>query len=243
MSHDGCRREPLLAFPGWKHLGETVLLALAFTVWFAVIYGGSDLITRWRTQRVRIHLDAELAVPLLPASVVIYMSIYPLFWLAPFVLRSRGQLRAFVTSMALVTFVGGIGFLLVPSEVAFAPATVPWPWTDVYAWADLMNLRYNSVPSLHVALAILCVDVYAQRAGLAGRLLFWTWGLAISASTVLTHFHHLVDVVTGLALGLAVSRLGYSRWEVRCSRCRECVEQNAHQVCKGTPSRSTLPHV
>jgi membrane-associated phospholipid phosphatase len=208
-------REPLLAFPGWAHLGETVVLALAFTVWFWAIYGTADYLTGLRSQRVRIHLDAELAIPLVPASVLFYMSIYPLFWLAPFVLRDRRELRAFVASMALVALGGGIGFLLFPSESAFPPCSVPWPWDGIYAWADWMNLRYNMVPSLHVALAILCVDVFARRAGLAGGLFFWSWGLAVAASTVLTHFHHVVDVVTGLALGLAVSRLVYPRWAVR----------------------------
>jgi len=206
------KRDALLAFPGWKHLWEALLLSLAFTAWFGLIYGSADLITGWHSRRVPIHWEAELAIPLVPASVLLYMSIYPLFWLGPFVLRSTRELRAFVASLALTTLVAGIGFLLIPAETAFPPAMVTRPWTGIYNFADQVNLRFNSVPSLHVALAILCVDIYSRRARLVGRMVLWTWGAAIAASTVFTHFHHLLDVLTGLALGLAISRWIFPRW-------------------------------
>ena len=61
-------REALLAWPGSRHLAETVALGVLFTVWFALIYGGADWLTGLHGRRVRIHLDAELAIPLVPAA-------------------------------------------------------------------------------------------------------------------------------------------------------------------------------
>ena len=205
-------QETFIAWPGWKHLAESVTLAIVFAAWFGAIYATTDYVTTLRTARIRVYLDAELAIPFVPATVVLYMSIYPLFWLGPFVLRTRRELRALVKSMGLVTFIGGIGFLLIPAEVAFAsPATVPAPWAGLYALADELNLQHNLVPSLHVALAILCVDVFACRGGIIVQLLLWSLGMAIALSTVLTHQHHMLDVVAGGSLAMIVARVVYPR--------------------------------
>lgn len=206
------RHPPLFGWPGWRHLVEAFLLAVAVTVWFGVVYGTADLVTGWRAHRVRVHLDRELAIPFVPVMLLCYMSIYPLFWTAPFILRTRSELRGLAAAMAFVTGCGGVGFLLVPAELAFTPPEVPARWLPLFRIADGLNLEYNLVPSLHVALAALCVDVFARRATRTGKIFFRAWGAAIVASTVLTHQHHLADVAAGLVLGLAVACGVYPRW-------------------------------
>jgi membrane-associated phospholipid phosphatase len=202
-------REPFLAWPGRAHLREAALLALANTLWFLVIYGGADLLTAHRTLRVPVHLAAELAIPLVPWMTVAYMSIYPLFVMAPFVLRTRREFRAAVATLAGVILIGGICFLLIPAQLAFAP---PRPgelgaWAGLYDFADRLNLTYNLVPSLHVAFAVACVAMFARRAPRPLQPLLWAWALLIAASTVLTHQHHILDAVTGWLLGVAGVRV------------------------------------
>lgn len=85
-------------------------------------------------------------------------------------------------------------------------------WQGLFDVADGLNLRYNLAPSLHVALAVVCVAAYAARRGLPGKILFWSWGLTISASTLLIHQHHLLDVATGLLLAWVVYRTVYRAW-------------------------------
>lgn len=207
------KQRPFLAWPGWRHIREATVLGLLVAVWFGVIYGGADYLTRFRTLRVRVHFDAELGIPFVPAAVVFYMSIYPLFWLAPFVLRASRELRALAKCMGLVTLIGGIGFLLIPSDLAYSsPSTVPVPWTELFSLADRLNLQHNLVPSLHVALSLLCVDVYSRSGGPVAKGLIWCWGIAIAISTLLTHQHHVIDVVAGAALALVVGRGVYPCW-------------------------------
>lgn len=204
---------PLLHWPARSQLLEAIWLGLAFSLWFGLIYGGADLITGLRSTRVRLHLDAELAIPFVPAAAIAYMSVYPLFWLAPFVLRTRRELRALVAAMAVAVLIGGIGFLLVPAELAFPPrSTVAGPFASVFRVADGLNLRYNLAPSLHVALAVICADVYARQAAAFARALLWLWAALIAVSTLLIHQHHVVDVVTGFAVAMVVSRWLYPRW-------------------------------
>jgi len=197
-------RVPFLAWPGWAHLRYAALLSLANALWFALVYGGADALTRRRTWRVPVHLPGELRIPFIPAMTVFYMSLYVLFVLAPFILRTRREVRALVCTLALVIAAGGMGFLLFPAELAFAPPSEGelGPWADLYHLADALNLTYNLVPSLHVAMSVVCVAIFSPRAPEAGKLLLWSWAVLIAASTLLIHQHHLLDVVTGWLLAL-----------------------------------------
>jgi membrane-associated phospholipid phosphatase len=202
------RDEPFLAWPGWAHLREAALLSLADTLWFLAVYGGLDLLTAHRAFRVRVHLPAELRIPFVPSMTVFYMSVYGLFLLAPFVLRTRREFRAVVATMAVGIAVAGVCFLLFPAELAFVPAREDQlgVWAGLYHVADDLNLTYNLLPSLHVAFAVICVAIFSPRAPRPVRAALWLWALLIAASTVLTHQHHVLDAVTGWLLALACVR-------------------------------------
>jgi membrane-associated phospholipid phosphatase len=142
------------------------------------------------------------------------MSTYALFIAAPFVLRTRREISALAVAEALTIFVAGICFLLIPARLAF-----PTPsdselgiWRALFRYADRLNLDYNLVPSLHVALSFVCIELFAPRAAPGGRLLLRTWGGLIGVATVLTHQHHVVDAVTGYLLAwAAVKGVGRSQ--------------------------------
>jgi membrane-associated phospholipid phosphatase len=201
-------RRPFVAWPGWMHLRFAWLQTLVVSAWFAVVFIGADWFTAHRSLRVRVHLDAELHIPLIPAFTAVYTSIYALFLAAPFVLRSRREITTLAIGQALATSIAGICFLLIPAQLAYPPSmdSQLGVWKDLFNVADRLNLDYNLVPSLHVALSIICIELFAVHAGRGGKILLRAWGLLIAASTLFTHQHHLVDVVTGYLLAFAVLR-------------------------------------
>jgi membrane-associated phospholipid phosphatase len=207
----------LLGWPGWGHLRHAVLLGLANALWFALVYGGADAVAARHRLRVPVHLPAELRIPLVPAMTAAYMSLYALFALAPFVLRPRRELRAFVLTLAVVIAVAGIGFLLLPAELAFPPPVEEdlGRWSGLFHLADDLNLTYNLVPSLHVAFAVACAGAFSRQASRRASAGLWCWAALIAAATVLTHQHHLLDVVTGWLLAVAGVRGVYDRLVVR----------------------------
>jgi membrane-associated phospholipid phosphatase len=144
---------------------------------------------------------------------VFYMSLYLLFLLAPFVLRTRREIRALVATLALVIVCGGVAFLLCPAELAFAPPREEelGLWAGLYHCADNLNLTYNLVPSLHVTFGAVCAAVFSPRAPAAGKIVFWSWAILIAASTVLIHQHHALDVVTGWLLASVGVRVVFRR--------------------------------
>lgn len=202
------KTEPFLAWPGWAHLREAALLSLANALWFLLVYGGADRLTAHRAFRVPVHFQAELRLPFVPWMTVFYMSLYGLFLLAPFVLRTRREFRAAVATMVVAITIAGIGFLLLPAELAFAPAREDQfgPWAGLYHVADDLNLTYNLLPSLHVTFAVICVAIFSPRAPRPVRAILWLWAFLIAASTVLTHQHHVLDAVTGWLLALLCVR-------------------------------------
>lgn len=205
------RREPLLAWPGWRHLGLTLVLAAGLNVWWVLVYGGANWITERHSYRVRLHLDAELGAPFVSAAVLGYMSIYPLLWSAPFVLRTRRELERFAATLAVVMLIAGVCFLAFPADSVFPTLPDMGRWGGLVRFAKDLALAHNMAPSLHVALSVVCITVYARRASRAGACLLWGWSVVVAASTVLLHQHYLIDVVTGYALGWGGVRAVFDR--------------------------------
>ena len=120
----------------------------------------------------------------------------------------------------LITLTAAPVFLLLPFEAAYPEPTASelGPWRTLYELADDANLRFNSCPSLHVAWSIVCIDVFAGKAGRVGKVLLWLWGAGLMLSTLLLHQHHLADVAGGLLLALIGSRFLYPRLCARFQR-------------------------
>jgi len=205
------RTGPFLAWPGWEHLRYATLLSVAGVLWFVIVYGAGDAFTAHRTLRMRVHLQSELEIPFIPEMALVYMSIYLLFLAAPFIVCERPAFLALCIRLNLVILVAGICFLLFPAQLAFAPPKNLGAFPGAYRFADALNLTYNLLPSLHVALSVACISTFAARTGAPGKGLLWVWAGAIAASTLLTHQHHLLDVVTGWGLGLAPFKSLYLR--------------------------------
>jgi membrane-associated phospholipid phosphatase len=202
---------PFLALPApahWRTFGRLSSLVGAL---FAVVFVGAECITRLHAWRIRLVLPGEAELPLVPAWTWIYCSVYLPILAAPLVLRSTGELQRLARVLAGVILVAGLGFLLVPAELAYAPAAVPdkGATATLLLWADALNLDHELFPSLHVALSATCLGVFSLRAPPVVQVALWTWAVLVGVSTVLTHQHHVVDVLGGWALAaVAVRRYG-----------------------------------
>jgi membrane-associated phospholipid phosphatase len=206
--------ETFWGWPGWKNLAYAYLvLGPPLFVCFVLIFGGADYLTGLHNYRAPLYFPFELAIPLVPGMVLVYNTLHVAYSIAPFILRTRPEMNAMAATWVLITLAGGVVFLIIPFEVGFpVPSDAELGvWRSLYRLADDANLQFNTCPSLHVAWSIVCVDVYATKAGRLLKLLLWLWGTAMMLSTVLLHFHHLVDVAGGFGLAMVGSRLLYPR--------------------------------
>jgi membrane-associated phospholipid phosphatase len=63
-----------------------------------------------------------------------------------------------------------------------------------------MDAPYNLFPSLHAAILLFLIDAYARHLRGLARSAVISWFVLIGLSPLLTHQHHVIDILGGFAL-------------------------------------------
>lgn len=173
----------------------------AICAWFFAVYIAAD----WWTGRLAetrdfpspaIALDA--AIPFAPEAAWAYMTVAP-FMAMPLLVLTARRVRALAWTEAVMIALAGIVFVTFPMAATVTPEGAG---PAIMHFADWVNLTYNSLPSLHVALSTstLIALVQGTRGGLRVTLILW--GIAVIGSTLLTKQHYVLDAVAGVALAV-----------------------------------------
>lgn len=174
--------------------------ALRLCTLFGLVFYGADAWAVHRSWRWHFYADWELTIPYWPASYPIYYSVFLLPLLLGWQACSVALVRHWERRMATAIVIGGACFALLPAELGYAPV-------DLGAWQPLAQItgwvagRHNLLPSLHVALSLLTCRLLWQLVGPGLRAALTLWWPLLVLSVLLTHQHHLADVLTGAALG------------------------------------------
>lgn len=180
-----------------------------FTSWgslvgiaFFGIYPTTNWLASLRSEHYSLFIAGELSLPFVPEFVWLYLSMYGLFLLPPFLLNPA-ELKRLAKELILATGIAGLVFAAFPARLGF-PRTLPEDeiYRTIFQGLFAVDHPFNLVPSLHVVYttAISLAVVSHTDAGIRVLLCCW-WGLIVS-STVLVHQHHLLDVVTGVSLAV-----------------------------------------
>jgi hypothetical protein len=182
-----------------------VRAAWRLSLQFAVVFYGADLITGLHSWRVPVHMDWEHRIPYWPATYPIYFSVFALPFVVLAVARDAAEVQRWERGMALAIGLAGVIFLLLPADLGYAPADAgAWQgWATFAAWSAG---RHNLLPSLHVALALITVLAAWPRTAPPWRGVLAGWFVLLVASVLLTHQHHVADVLAGVALAILVVR-------------------------------------
>ena len=190
------------------------IAALRLAALFALVFYGVDELTARRAAHWLLYADWELRIPYWPAAFPVYFSVFALPFLLPWLAGQAQPVRQWERRMAAAIAIAGALFLLLPAQLGYAAADAgAWmPWARL---AQAVAGRYNLLPSLHVALSgvtLMTLWPLAPR-GLRGWLLGW-W-LLLLASVLLTHQHHLLDVLAGALLAWLLGRKALGRTATR----------------------------
>ena len=183
-------------------------LAVAQAAVFALVYGGCLSFTASRADVGRMYSSWELRIPLVPAMIVPYFSIYALFFLAYFICRNDArELRGLSVRLTASQLVAAACYLMFPLECGFRRPPIDGAMGVMFKLLDATDRPYNLAPSLHVTTAVILGALFVARTRGVLRTLLAAWFALIALSTVLTWQHHLVDVVGGAMLGMACLRI------------------------------------
>ncbi|MDD2775329.1 MAG: hypothetical protein PHU06_05185 [Gallionella sp.] len=177
-----------------------------FYVFFFPLYFGAGYVAAHAPQTFGFYGAWERNIPLVPWMIWPYLSLYSVFLLPLFHLSAKQIDILARQSTATLLIAGGI-LLLLPAHLGFAPAKVVGLHQPLFDLLTQVDTPHNLVPSLHVAFAALILLGCAERGPK-----FWAWGygawlVLMSASTVLVHQHHLLDVISGLGLAFIMRRI------------------------------------
>jgi protein-tyrosine phosphatase/membrane-associated phospholipid phosphatase len=167
---------------------------------FIVVYGSCNWITAHRTDVGTWYYGWERYIPFVPLMIVPYMSIDLFFVAAPFLCRSRIELKVLAQRIAFAIIVAGGFFLAMPLKMG-TPRPEPSGWTGtLFALLYGFDEPTNLFPSLHIALRTILAVLYARHTRGPVRIAVHVWFSLIGFSTLLTWQHHFVDIVGGFVL-------------------------------------------
>ena len=142
----------------------------------------------------------ERAIPFVPFMILPYMSIDLFFVAAPFLFSEERELRLFVARVATAIIVAGLCFLVEPLRFAFPRPPAAGCLGALFDWFRGMDAPYNLFPSLHAALLLFLIEAYARHLRGLGRAAVMLWFVLIALSPLLTHQHHVIDILGGFVL-------------------------------------------
>jgi membrane-associated phospholipid phosphatase len=184
------------------HVSRLKALAVSagLSVLFLVVYSGCNWITGQRGQIGSFYFQWERGIPFVPFMILPYMSIDIFFIAAPFLCRTDEELRIFSRRVIAAILIAGLCFLLFPLRFAFPRPHASGLLGAIFDWFRGIDSPFNLLPSLHAALLLLLVDLYAKN--LRGVFFFavLAWFFLIGLSPLLTYQHHVIDIVGGFVL-------------------------------------------
>lgn len=177
-----------------RFVGRALLLGY---VLFCLLYLGSHSL-RLGTPLALQRGAFDVAIPLLPWTIWLYLSQFVLLPLAVLKARDDADRSHLYYAALLATLIAATVFLLFPTQLQRPP--LPQGGISGYAWALLFasDIDGNCFPSLHAALAVLAGVALWRRGWKATALL---WPALIAAATLTTKQHVVWDTLAGMLLG------------------------------------------
>lgn len=180
-------------------------MGLFYLLFFPFYFGAGHLAAHTH-DTFSLYLPWERDIPLIPWMIWPYLTLFSLF-LLPLFHMSTAQLTALSRQSTTTLLAAGAIFLLVPTRLGYTPVTVEGVHHFLFNLLVTVDTPHNLVPSLHVAFSALILLGCAERAAPPIARAYELWLLILSTSTLLVHQHHLLDVLSGLAVALISRRI------------------------------------
>lgn len=174
------------------------------------MYGFTNYRASGVSESYRFWMEWELLIPQWPPAIVVYSSILLLNLVPLFVLDEKG-LKRLAQAFGGSILVAGLVFYFFPAPVAFAREVPEGLFGPLFQGLYSLDPPNNTFPSLHIALSFLVVrSCTAQNPKL--KLSLNIWFALICLSVLLTHQHHVLDILGGWVLaGLAHKRTRFGK--------------------------------
>lgn len=161
-----------------------------------------------RVKLIDLSTGFDRSLPVVPIFVIPYLSFIPiLFVILPAILwRDAIRFKVFGLTVFVTQMVLNVLYLLVPGTLTRPTLNGSDLFTVLLrdlVWK--LDEPINTFPSNHVALSVIAILTLGLFAGWRKYLLLQVWLLLVCASTLLVHQHVILDVISGVVCGAAVT--------------------------------------
>jgi membrane-associated phospholipid phosphatase len=185
-------KENLKIFGKWS-----IVAWIAFTV----VYGLCNHYASGQTELLNMYTGWELEIPLVPQMILVYLTLNILFVMVLFVLKTADSFRGLVFSILCTLGIAGVIFVIFPGHLGYERPDHVSAFAGLFKGMYEIDKPHNLFPSLHVTFSFLCIwAMIHQTSNRIFHIFMKLWFIAICASVILVHQHHIFDVVSGLAL-------------------------------------------
>ncbi|RUM23298.1 phosphatase PAP2 family protein [Rhizobium vallis] len=183
-------------------LKRAALWLLFLAPFFYLSYGGANWLASQRTHVPNIAFTWESGIPFLAWTIIPYWSINLFYGLCLFINTTPCDVDILARRYLTIQLIAVACFIAFPLEATFVrPATSGLPGF-MFAVLGGFDKPFNQAPSLHIALLVVIWDHLRGRLPRRARLLWHFWCFLIGASVMTTWQHHVMDIPTGVLLGL-----------------------------------------
>lgn len=179
-------------------LGRVVLAAVTIFN-FLIVY---RYVNEMMPPRVDFYIPLDAAIPFLPWTIFIYMSMYLLFAFAAVYVEGKAFLRG-LGVLVVVCIISLLFFVVFPAHYPRPdPSIIQNPLIEqMFVNMFAFDSPGNTFPSLHVGTTTTAV-LMLRKTKL--RWFFAVWGALICLSTLTVKQHFIADVAGGIALACLV---------------------------------------
>jgi membrane-associated phospholipid phosphatase len=150
------------------------------------------------------YWEWERYIPLVPWMIIPYMSIDAFFVAAPFVCTDVREIKMLAKRLSTAVIVACLCFLIWPLALWFERPEVDGFFGPIFGFLHGFDQPHNLIPSLHITLIFILRWTYHRHVRGAWRVLMHVWFLLVTLSTILTHQHQVIDLITGLVLAILI---------------------------------------
>jgi protein-S-isoprenylcysteine O-methyltransferase Ste14 len=185
----------------WNIFSTFILLLIPWILLYEIIvFAGLP------SKYLSTYFEFEMQIPVIEYTELIYILAYPFIFIFPFLANKKSQLREFILTGLLATFIGIFCF------ITFPLIAIPRPFEVTNFAGELLNferLKDGAVaafPSFHVIWAFIGAYFYSLRFP-KQKVIWFIFAVLISLSCITTGMHSIIDVAVGyLVYVLTVNR-------------------------------------
>lgn len=191
-------------------LKSRALVLLLQAILFNVTYTSTNWYAEYNQVEASFITSLDLMMPFIPWMILPYLSSAVFFLLAFYLCKHRRNFYQLNQSLLIATLVAGYFFYFYPlyfGPYATGTATVigqPWDW--LFGMLRTIDKPYNQMPSLHIIYGVILWFSLMQITKPITKVVVSVGIFTLLISTLLTHQHRIIDVITGLVFAVVILR-------------------------------------